>query len=373
MVRTQRVDTGNRRDVARFVRFPEQLYRGNPHWCPRWEPAVRRCLDRSRHPFYEHSEAEFFLAVDGDRVLGRIAALHNRHFTAHQNRPCGFFHYFEVVENFHVAEALLGAARDWLRSRGLTEVVGPTGLLKLDGGGVLVEGFDQPATMGVAYNHPYYDEFLQRAGLGKRTDYLSGRVDHGHHLSERLRDIGAKAQRRHGFVVPSFRNRAELVAWVPRIARVYEDAFASGPDYYPRTAAERAVIAEEMLAVADPRLIKLVLHDDEVAGFLLAFPDLRNGLRQARGRLWPWGWWSLWQASRRSPWAQVTHVGVLPSFRRRGANAVLFGEFEQTFYARGYQHAEVLLVAEDNRLSIADQTAIGVRWCKRHRVYQGAL
>jgi hypothetical protein len=369
-MRVRQIDPGVAADVARFVRFPAELYRRCPQWCPRWEPSVRLNLDRQRHPFYEHSTADFFVAEDGGRVVGRIAALDNRHYNEYRGKQTGFFHYFEVVDDFAVAEALFAALRDWMRGRGLSEILGPYGLLKLDGGGVLVEGFDESAAMGIAYNYPYYDAFLRRAGFVKHEDFLSGRLDRGHHLAGRLFDISEKAKTRYGFSLKTFTSKAELARWAPAIAEVYEQSFVDHLDYYPRTPAERKWLMEEMLAVAEPRLVKLVMCGERVAGFLLAFPDWRDGLRRSGGRLWPLGWYHLWQARRRQDWCQISQMGLLPEFRRRGANALLYTEIERTLCESGYEHAEVSLNAEDNRLSVADRDAVGVRWHKRHRVYR---
>ena len=372
-MRVRLIDTKCTADAVRFARFPSDLYRRCPQWCPRWEPSVRRSLDRQCHPFYEHSAADFFVAEEAGRVVGRIAALHNRHYNEFRRKQTGFFHYFDVVDDFAVAEALFSALRGWMRDRGLNEVLGPYGLLKLDGGGVLVEGFVESAAMGIAYNFPYYDEFLRRAGFVKRADFLSGRLDRGHHVPRRVMDIGEKARTRYGFAIKTFASKSELSEWVPRIADVYERSFVEHIDYYPRTPAERTWIGGEMLQVSEPRLVKLVMRGNEVAGFLLAFPDWREGLRRSQGRLWPLGWYHLWRARRRPDWCQISQMGLLPEYRHRGANALLYAELERTFYETDYRHAEVSLNEEDNRLSVADRDAVGVRWHKRHRVYCWAL
>ncbi len=367
------LDRHRRTAIDRFWDLSADLYRDSPQWCPGWRPAQRLLLDHRRHPFYEHSEAEFFVAEDGVRIVGRIAAIHNRHYQEYHGRPTGFFGYFDAVPEEAVVNALVNAAAAWLRDRGLTEMVGPYGLLRLDGGGVLVEGFEHPAAMGIAYNHPDHDRLLHAAGLQKYTDYLSGRLDWGDHLPPRLRALSEKIQQRHGFSVQSFRTATDLQRWVPQLAAAYETSFKDHLDYYPRTPAERDWIRSEMLRVADPRLIKLILHDNTVAGFLFAFPDLRDGLRRSQGRLWPWGWYHLARARHRPDWCDITHMGLLPQFRRRGATLLLYAELEATLYAHGYRHVEVPLVEEGNTLSRADLEAVGVRWYKRHRIYRGTL
>ena len=369
----RQIDTQHAPDVEKFVRFPLTLYRNCPQWAPPLLATMRRSLDRTRHPFYAHSEADFFVVESADGVLGRIGVLNNQSYNRHHQRRTGFFCYFDVVDDPSAARALFDAAFDWIRARGLNEAFGPHGLLKLDRGGVMVEGFEHRAAMGVAYNRPYYDRFLRDAGFAKEFDLLSGRLDEGHHLSERIREISDKVKTRSGLQIKTFASKKELRAWTPRIAMAYEEAYRDFAMYYPRTDAERVLMAEEMLNVADPSMIKLVLRGDEVAGFLLAFPDLADGLRRAGGELWPFGWWHLRRAWRRREWCDITHVGLLPAFRGRGASFTLYTELEPTLYAHGYRHADVQLIQEDNRLSLADMEAIGVRWYKRHRAYRRTL
>ena len=256
----RQIDTRRATDVEKFVRFPLVLYRDCPQWAPPLLTTMRRSLDRAQHPFYAHSEADFFVVESADGVLGRIGVLNNQSYNRHHQRRTGFFCYFDVVDDPAAARALFDAAFDWMRARKLNEAFGPHGLLKLDRGGVLVDGFAHRAAMGVAYNHPYYDRFLRDAGFVKEFDLLSGRLDEGHHLSERIREISEKVKARSGLHIKTFASKKELRAWIPRIVAAYEDAYRDFALYYPRTDAERTLIADEMLSVADPSMIKLVLE-----------------------------------------------------------------------------------------------------------------
>ena len=167
-----RLDTSRRGQVRRFVGLPFDLYRDCPPWCPPLRRDVAHAMDRERHPFYRHSDAEFFLAEDGGRAVGRIAVMENRRFNAARGRRDAFFYFFESGDDPEVAGALVGAAADWARARGLDTLIGPKGFLPGDGLGILVEGFEHPVAMGVPYHHPYYDGLLAGCGLEKETDYL---------------------------------------------------------------------------------------------------------------------------------------------------------------------------------------------------------
>jgi len=197
-MRIRKIDTGNKRDVRKFVQFPLQLYKNNPHFCPTLESEVRGALDRKKHPFYKHSAADYFLAESEGDVIGRIAAVHNTRHNEYRNVKTAFFWSFDAVDDFQVAECLFEAVFDWAHLRGRENILGPRGLIGSDASGVLVEGFDQRAVMGVPYNHPYYGTFIQRLGFEKLTDHWSGYRPANEALSPRILAIAEKIKQRRG-------------------------------------------------------------------------------------------------------------------------------------------------------------------------------
>src|SRR5262249_53265427 len=154
------------------------------------------------------------------------------------------------------------------------------------------------------------DRLLRGAGLVKDLDLLSGVLERGHELSPRFEKIGQRLKARSPFRIQTFTTKNELGAWTSRIAEAYEEAFRDFHLYYPRSARERDLIREAMLRVADPRLVKLIVQDDKVVGFILAFPDFAPGLRRGHGGLWPFGWWHLRRARSSRDWCVISHVGL---------------------------------------------------------------
>ena len=133
------------------------------------------------------------------------------------------------------------------------------------------------------------------------------------------------------------------------------------------------MIADRLVAAADPKLIKLVMKGDDVAGFVLAFPELGAALQRTGGRLWPLGWFHLMREAKRTQWVSLNGVGLLPKYQGVGANAVLYAELVKSVLAQSFQYADIAQVAETNLRSMGDMTAVGVRWYKRHRIYKRSL
>lgn len=368
-MQVRKLDTARRRDVRQFVGFPFELYRNYPLWVPPLIADMELALNRSRHPFYRHSSADFFVAESEGCTLGRIAVMENRLYNQHQNRQTAFFYYLEMAEDREVARALFHAAFEWAHARGLRQVIGPKGLLSGDGLGLLVEGFEHRPAIGIAYNPPYYDALVRDSGFVPYDDLLSGYLSGSYDLPAHYYELAEKIKARRGFWVKSFTHKRELRQWFGRIGKVVNDAFVDTKDYYPVPDAELDYVGEQLLMVADPRLAKLVMKGQDIVGFVFAFPDISAALQRVRGRLWPLGWYHLLHEFKHTEWVNFNGLGLLPKHRGVGANVLLYTELAKTIHEYGFRHADIVQVGDENLKSRSDMEAMGVQWYKRHRIY----
>ncbi len=369
-----RVDVANRGDVQRFIRFPFQLYRQSPRWVPPFVHDIRNQLDPDRHPFYQHSEAAFFLALSGEDVVGRIAVLDNRRYNAHHGTRTAWFYLFDVIEDRSVSASLLDTASGWAQGRGLDLMWGPKGFWHLDGQGILVEGFEHRPAMGIPYNYPYYGDLLEDAGFEKRIDFVSCLMDRTYTFPERFLDIADRIKRRRGFRSEIFRTKDELRALLPQIVDVYNDSFTEVQGFVPITADEGQAIGERILSVADPELISLLMKDDELAGFVLAYPDVSAAVQRCRGRMWPTGWFHLLREFRRTRWINFNGAGIRQRHRGLGGNALLYAELYRILIEHPqYDFADIVQIQETNTRMMQELKAMGLKMYKRHRLYQRSL
>jgi GNAT superfamily N-acetyltransferase len=369
------IDTTRKDHVKRFLQLPLRLYRGSSQWVPSIEGDVRLQLNRQKHPYYEHSDADFFLAVQGGEDVGRISLLENRRYNAYHGSRTAFFYHFECVEDPAVATALFERALEWARQRGLNKIIGPKGMGVLDGMGFLVEGFEQRAAMTMMlYNPPSYPAYAEAAGFDKEVDFVSCHITAEQFtLPARVHRIADKVLERGQLRVVTFCTKAELRAMAPKIGRAYNQAFVDNWEYIPLSDAELALIIKDLVATADPRLIKVILHDDDVVGFLFAFPDLSAALQRSKGRLFPLGLVDLLLEYRRTNWVIVNGAGVLPQFQGRGGNALLYTEMEKTIKQAGFAHADLTQVAETAVQMRRDLENLGGVPYKNHRVFGRAV
>lgn len=369
----RQLDTDDRRDVREWLALPFRLYRNVPQWVPPFAHEARLVLDRRRYPFYEHSDAAFFLARDGDRTIGRIAVLENRNFNRVHGRSTAFFYLFECEEDRAAAQGLFEAAFDWARSRGLREIIGPKGFTALDGLGLLVKGFELRPAMGIPYNPPYYEGLVLAAGFERLDDDVSGYLSRNAPFPSRIHELAERIKERRGLHVPRFRSRKELLALVPKIRELYNRSLGLNFDQVPLTEGEVKILADQLLAVADPRLIKVVMKGDEPVGFTFAYPDVSAAIQRTRGRLFPFGWIDLLIELKRTRWINLNGAGILPEYQGLGGMALIFSEMHKSVTEGHYQHAEVVQISVSNSKMQLTLRDLGVDFYKMHRVYRRDL
>lgn len=367
------VNLRSRRDVRRFVELPYRLYRDNPYWVPPLRTDVRAALDPGRHPFYEHSQAAFFLARDGDRDLGRLCVFDHRPYNqAHGTRQAAFA-LFECDENEQAAASLFERGCDWARQRGLQRIVGPRGLSALDGYGVLVDAFSRRQLMTMTnYNPPSYPRILERLGFQKEVDFVTYALNRDRFvMPEAARKAAERATNQLRIV--RYQSRRELIAAARAIGETYNRAFVQNWEYYPLSAREIDFVVDQVRPLADHRLMTFIAAGDKVVGFLLAFPDVSAALQRMNGRLTPWGIASLLLERRRTTWVALNGAGIVPEYQGHGGNALLYSQIEQAIRRSQFTHAELPQVAETAVKMRSDLAHLGARPLKTHRVYARAL
>jgi hypothetical protein len=170
-----RISPSDRYRTQQFLDLPIKIYRDISQWVPPLSIDVRRIFDRRRNPFYQHSEAAFFLALSADgAAVGRLAILKNNHYNQFNHQEVAFFYLFECVHDLDASRALFEAGFDWARKSGLSKILGPHGFSSLDGLGMLIHGFEHRPAFGIPYNPAYYPELVESSGFTPHADIVSG-------------------------------------------------------------------------------------------------------------------------------------------------------------------------------------------------------
>ena len=373
MITVERIDPGNKKQIKRFVDIEYKLYED----CPQWVPPI--LIDRylqfnkKKHPFYEHSDADFFIASKNGEDVGCIAALENTRFNDYQNKNVASFYLFDVIDDQEASDALFDKVSEWAKARGLNKIVGPKGFGPLDGYGILTDGFEHQQMMTMMkYNYPYYATLMENYGFGTEVDFLSCYFDLTNikeNFPQRIHSIADRVQARGQLNVKYFKNKRELSKWGLRIGHAYNKAFVENWEYYPLTDKEIDFVVENILVIADPKLMKVILKGDEVVGFLFSFKDISEGLQRNKGKLFPFGFIHLLRALKTTEWISFNGAGILPEHRGRGGNALLYSEMAKSVETYPFKHGDMPQVAETTWEMREDLKNLGGTPYKNHRVF----
>lgn len=375
MIDIQKVDTGSPKQVNQFVQFHYDLYSKHEQWVPPFYSDIKAMLNRKKHPFYEHSDGDFFIARRNGEVVGRICVLENKPFNKYHDTRKANFYLFDSLDDQEVANSLFEAAFDWSKKRNLDTMVGPKGLSLFDGYGMVVEGFEHRQMMTMMnYNYPYYPKLMESMGFEKEVDFVSCYLaKENFRIPEKAREVARRVAERGKFKVLNFRTKRELLRYAKKIGEAYNKSFVKNWEYWPMTEREIQYVVDTILLVALPRLIKLIEYNDEIVGFLFGFPDISRALKRQGGKLNPISIADILLELNRTDMVSLNGAGILPEYQGRGGNALMYYEMEKTLLDSKYKHGELTQVAETAVQMRKDLITAGGVPYKNHRVFRRVI
>ena len=354
-----------------FIRLPWRLYQGAANWVPPLISERKRFLDKRRNAFFEHAEAEYFLAWRGRTPVGRITAHVDHRFNEFQDNRWGMFGFFECEQDQGTAGALLDAAERWLRERGRDRLIGPFDFSTNHECGVLVEGFEYLPQILENWHHPYYRELLEGHGLSKAMDLYKWEIMRDD-IDERypvIKELADRVGPEHGIYLRPLRKR-QLKDEVRKFMAVYNEAWSHNWGFVPLSDAELDQMAKELKPVLDVDFAKAAEKDGEVIGVSLSLPDFNQVLAKINGRLLPLGWIKALRAQRRINEIRVFALGVKPALQHTGTAALLYTDVWAMCFKCGMPRAETGWILEVNEPMNRAMEALTGRIVKRYRIYE---
>lgn len=367
-------DAGSRLARA-FIQLPFELYAESPAWVPPIRRTVARAIS-GKHPFYSHSQGEAFVILRGTRVVARYCLLDPRRYNEYTKRRDARLSLPEAIRDDRVWTAMFDHGVQWARERYAERLIGPQGFSPLDGGGILVDGFEHPASMTMMpWHHRWYREQFERYGFQRYKDFVSYRAETGDFLlPEKVRRAAEIALRRGRFVRVVPGSRRELRRLSREIGELYNAAWLDHAEFRPFTPAEIDELATNLGTLIDPALVQAVRSaSGELAGFLLPFPDLSRALQRSSGYLGLRTMFDLYRERRRVDHMIINGLGVHPKYRRQGVSAILYAHLADELQRRDVKTLEMTQIAETTDLMLSEAQALTGTEYKRHRVYEYRL
>jgi GNAT superfamily N-acetyltransferase len=358
----------------RFIKLPWRLYRNEPHWVPPLISERKRHLDRQNNPFFQHAEAEYFLAWRDGEPVGRITAHVDQRMNEVHDTNWGLFGFFESEEDPEIANALLSTAEAWLRERGKDTMIGPMDFTTNHECGLLVEGFERRPQILENWHYPYYAALIEGYGLAKVMDLLKWEL----HISDRekmlpvLFELAEKVEPEHGVHVRPMHKR-HFHGEVRSFMEVYNSAWEKNWAFVPLTDAELETYAKELKPILDENWAWVAEKDGEVVGAALTIPDYNQILRKVNGRLLPFGWLQFLRARKEIDSVRVFALGVKPEFQHTGVAAKFYVEHFNSAGRTPQKWGEMGWILESNTAMNRGMEAMNGRIVKRYRIYEKDL
>jgi GNAT superfamily N-acetyltransferase len=372
-IRVTPVETGA--NLLDLIHFPWKIYAADPNWVP---PLISERLDRldaDKNPFFSDAEVQLFIARRAGEVVGTAAAFVDHYGNAYRDEKVGGFGFFEVIEDFTVAQALLDRVCGVLRGWGVESLQGPTNFGINDEPGVLIEGADTPPAILEAHTPPYYQTFLERYGMRKCFDNYAWRV-YLPELDSLLEDL--PEQFFQVFEAAKDRKEVQIRAlnmneWESEMALtqyLYNEALSTRPRFVPMKKESFRRFAEQMRPLLDPDLVLFAEIEGKPVGYFVAIPDFNQVLKHLNGRLYPFGWLKLLWHRRRIDRISFKLLGILKEYRRRGIDVLLYMDAVGKAVEKGYRWLDGSLTSELNPIVWRLAARMGAERSKHYRLYE---
>lgn len=362
-----------RRELRKFVNFPEKLYKDNPYYVPPLVFDQMDTLDQKKGAAQEFCDSKLYLAYKDGELAGRVAAIVNWKANKQWNHKEVRFGWYDFIDDVEVSRALMDKVEEFGRLHGMESVVGPLGFTDFDPEGLLVEGYDQLSTMVLIYNHPYYVDHIEGMGFGKDADWIEYKVFVPDVLPDRVDRVASIIQQRANVrIKPLTRKIIKDEDYAHKIFKVINECYKDLYNFtvLPTNMADKYI--GFYLSILDLKYVSMVENDkNELVAFGITMPSIVRALQKSRGKLFPFGWWWILKSLfwKREEGVEMLLIGVLPEYQNSGFNSLVFADMFKKFNAAHVKWAETNAILETNLKNQGQWRDYDLECKKRRRSY----
>ncbi len=346
-IRIEEVTT--HKQLNTFIKFPFSIYKGNPYWNPPLLMDERNTLDWKKNPAFEVSQARYWLAYKENKVVGRIAGIHNRKSNEKWGQSNLRFGWVDFIDDRAVSTALFETVENWAQELGLKAVHGPLGFTDLDPEGMLIEGFDELSTLALIYNHPYYPEHLAQMGYIKDTDWLEYEIQVPNPPHEKIAKASALVLKRFNLHFLELKKKKDLLDYAMELFELIDSEYSHLYGTVPLTEKQKQAYIDQYFGFVSLDLIPLLLDEhNKMVGFGIAMPSLSKALQKSQGRIFPFGWIHLLKALKFNTHGDLYLIAVKSDYRGKGLNAAIMHRVTQGLNKHGITKVDTNANLEEN-------------------------
>ncbi len=332
-----------KQNLRKFTKFQIDLYDGNDYYVPPLVIDDMSTLNPEENPAFDFCEAAYFMAYRDGRPVGRIAAIINRQVNERSSQKNARFGFLDFIDDYEVSEALMKAAEDWSRKKGMTKIIGPLGFTDLDREGMLVEGFEELSTMATNYNYPYYAEHLDRLGYLKESDWLEFMMEVPDGIPDKFNRISEIVKKKYGLKVKKYTSRKQIKnEYGHALFHLVNESYKGLYQYSMLTERQIEHYIDIYLNLLNLDLVTLIVDsNDKLVGVGISMPSMSRALQKSKGRFLPLGWYHLLKGLKgKNDRVDLMLVAVHPDYQNKGVNALLFQDLIPYYIKNGYKYAE---------------------------------
>ena len=364
----------SKKEMKAFVLFPFSLYKDNKYWVP---PIIKDEIDNfdpAKNPVFENADAQFFVAMRDNKIVGRVIAIINWFEVEKQQIKKMRFGWFDVIDDIEVTKVLLNKVKEIGLENNLEYIEGPVGFNNLDKTGVLTEGFDHIGTMITWYNHPYYKDHLEQLGFVKEKEYLENKFKFKNVDGVYFDRISNILKKRFKLKALDFTKTKDIMPYVDEMFEVFDAAYSKLSTFVPISNSQIAFFKKKYISFINPEYIKFVVDENnKLVAFAIVMPSFSEALQKAKGKLFPFGLFHLLKARKHAKDVTFYLIGVHPDYQNKGVHAIIFDQYTKTFAPLGIDNCIRTPELEDNE-------AINKLWGnfkpithKRRRTYKKSI
>ncbi len=365
----------SRKDLKTFIYLPEKIHAGHANWVHPIYMDDWKYFNPKKNKAFAYCDAVLLLAWRDGRPVGRAMGIINKRYNEHRNEKTARFGYFDVYEDREAFRAILRSIEDWARTKGMTKIVGPYGFSDQDPEGFLIEGFEHRATIATYYNFEWMPRWLEEEGYGKDNDWFVYKLEVPKEPPEFYKKIYERHVRRGTYQIVEFKTRKEIKPWIRKVLGLMNETYMTGNIYgfAPLDEQEMDDLAKRYLPVVDPRFVKVIAKDGEVLAFIIAMPDMTEGIRKARGRLLPFGFLHVLRAAKTTKQLDLLLGAVKEECRGQGLDVLMGVKTILSASEAGMELMDTHHEMEANVKVRAEMERMGGVIYKKYRAFQKAL
>lgn len=368
-------EISSKQEIKKFIDFNHELYAQDKFYVPELYLSQKEMFDKKKYPFYEYGEVKNFLAYQNDKIVGRISAINNPRYNEYHGSNVGFFGFFDCIDSEEVSKALLDKASEFLRSKGFTDLIGPTNFSTNETAGLLIDGHDRSPMLMMTYNAPYYEQLIENYGFKKEMDLYAYYIPTKTASEKFIKLMGSLEDRllNKGIKIRKL-NTKDWSNEVARIKGLYNSAWDKNWGFVPFTDLEFKHLAEGLKMLVDTDFAFIAEEGNEPVGFSISLPDINEITKSfKKGRLLPFNVIKLLLNKKKVRNVRILAAGVKEGYRQKGIDAIFFGKNIVEAKKRNLDGGEASWILESNGPMRRAAEKLNGELYKTYRLYKKSL